>query len=164
MSAAPADKVRSVLDPVLTAAGFVLEDVAVRSAGSRRLVQVLVDRDRGISLDDVAEASRTVSEVLDAADVFAGAYVLEVSSPGVDRPLTVARHWQRNLGRLVNVTPMQGPDWTGRVTEADETRAVLDVNGNPRTATYADVRRAVVQVEFSRAAADSALDEDGGDG
>ncbi len=163
MSAAAADKVRAALDPALTAAGFVVEDVIVRQAGSRRLVQVLVDRVDGISLDEVAVASRAASEALDASDVFAGAYVLEVSSPGVDRPLTLGRHWRRNLGRLVTVTPMEGPTWTGRVVEAGEEVVVLDVDGVPRQAVLAQVRRAVVQVEFHRATAGPAQGEEGDD-
>jgi len=163
VSTAAAAKVRAALEPALSAAGFVVEDVVVRQAGSRSLVQVLVDREQGISLDDVAAASRTASTVLDDVDPLTGTYVLEVSSPGVDRPLTLPRHWRRNLGRLVTVTPTDGREWTGRVHEVSELGAVLDVQGAPRTASYADVRRAVVQVEFHRAGRAPLDGEDGGD-
>ncbi|HVE99666.1 MAG TPA: ribosome maturation factor RimP [Mycobacteriales bacterium] len=158
MSTAAAAKVRAAIEPALTAAGFHLEDVAVRPAGGRRLVQVLVDRDRGVSLDDVADASRIASGVLDAADVVAGAYVLEVSSPGVDRPLTEPRHWRRNVGRLVTVTPQEGPSWTGRVVSADDVGPVLDAAGTRRAVRYDDVRRALVQVEFNRSGGDDPVD------
>ena len=151
MSTAAAAKVRSAVEPALAAAGFHLEDVEVRQAGSRRLVQVLVDRDAGVSLDDVADASRVASERLDTVDAVPGAYVLEVSSPGVDRPLTEPRHWRRNIGRLVDVTPLDGAAWTGRVAEVDDDGVLLDVSGERRRVGYGDVRRAVVQVEFNRA-------------
>ena len=85
MSTAAAAQLRSVLDPIVTAAGLDLEDVVVRPAGSRRLVQVVVDKDGGIQLDDVAQISRACSEALDSTDVVKGAYVLEVTSPGVDQ-------------------------------------------------------------------------------
>lgn len=163
MSTAAAAQVRSAVEPALAAAGFHVEDVVVRQAGSRRLVQVLVDRDGGISLDDVAAATRVASDALDSADAVPGAYVLEVSSPGVDRPLTQPRHWRRNTGRLVTVSPVDGPDWTGRVEEVDDTGAVLDVAGRRRRVEYDHVRRATVQVEFSRPGrdrADAGEDED----
>ena len=96
-----------VLAPVVAATGYDLEDVTVTSAGRRSLVRVIVDADGGVDLDAVAEVSRVVSEALDGdADggaAFAGPYVLEVSSPGVDRPLTEPRHWRRAIGRLVQV-------------------------------------------------------------
>lgn len=151
MSSAAAAQVRTAVEPALAAEGYHLEDVEVRQAGSRRLVQVLVDRDDGISLDQVADASRTIAAVLDDEDVFSGAYVLEVSSPGVDRPLTLPRHWRRNVGRLVAVTLTEGAGCTGRVVSVDDEAATLDVGGSPRRVELSAVRTAVVQVEFSRA-------------
>jgi ribosome maturation factor RimP len=144
--------VRSAVAPVLAEAGFHVEDVEVRAAGSRRLVQVLVDRDGGISLDDVADASRAISSVLDDTDVFPGAYVLEVSSPGVDRPLTEPRHWRRNVSRLVEVTPAEGSSYVGRVTSVEDDAVVLDIDGSPRRVDLGTVRKALVQVEFTRKA------------
>ncbi|HVF19344.1 MAG TPA: ribosome maturation factor RimP [Mycobacteriales bacterium] len=163
MSSAAAAQVRTAIEPVLVAAGFHLEDVEVRSAGSRRLVQVLVDRDSGVSLDDVADASRAVSAVLDEVDVLPGAYVLEVSSPGVDRPLTELRHWRRNVGRLVAVTPVEGKPYTGRVVSVDDDCAVVAVAGAERRVDLASVRRAVVEVEFKRAADTGDDDAEEGD-
>src|SRR5687767_1843464 len=91
--------------PVVEGAGYDLEELVVTPAGRRSVVRVVVDRDRGVSLDDIAEVSRAVSEVLDRNDDGMGRtpYVLEVTSPGVDRPLTDPRHWRRNTGRLVTV-------------------------------------------------------------
>ncbi|MGI5215503.1 ribosome maturation factor RimP [Plantactinospora sp. CA-290183] len=102
-------RLRAVIEPVVTAAGYDLEDLSVSRAGRRHVVRVIVDRDGGVSLDAVADVSRAVSGALDeaeaaAGDLVAGEYQLEVSSPGVDRPLTLPRHWRRNVGRLVKVT------------------------------------------------------------
>ena len=147
-------RVRAVIEPVILAAGFDLEDVDLSRAGRRHVVRVLVDADGGISLDDVAVVSREISQALDTADetqgeVLAGEYQLEVGSPGVDRPLTLPRHWRRNVGRLVTVTAA-GRSLTGRVTAADETGVVLDVDGKVTTIPYAELGPGRVQIEFKR--------------
>jgi ribosome maturation factor RimP len=149
MSAARARALRSLIDPIVSSADCDLEDVVVRQAGKRRLVRVVVDHDGGLSLDLVAALSRELSRALDDADVLGEApYVLEVTSPGVDRPLTQARHWRRAVGRLVLVTPRSGESFEGRVIDAGPEAATLDVDGHPRAVAYPDVARAVVQVEF----------------
>ena len=90
------ERVRSVVEPVVRAAGLDLEDVVLSAAGRRRMLRVVVDGDDGAPMDVVAEVARSVSDALDATDVMGGQpYVLEVSSPGIDRPLTAPRHWQR---------------------------------------------------------------------
>jgi ribosome maturation factor RimP len=143
--------VLAVLDPVVTAAGYDLEDVSVSQAGRRRLLRVIVDRDGGVDLDAVAEISREASLALDDSDVMGStAYVLEVSSPGVDRPLTEPRHWRRNRGRLVRAPLTVGGDVTGRVVAADDEGVVLDVGGEERRLAWDEVGRGVVQVEFNR--------------
>jgi ribosome maturation factor RimP len=148
---AVAARVREAIEPGLAAAGFDVEDVAVRAAGRRQLVQVVVDRDGGISLDDVADAAKVVSAALDEADPFQGAYVLEVTSPGVDRPLTLPRHWRRNVGRLVAVRRHDGTSVNGRLTAADDDGATIDGVSLP----YADVAKATVEVEFSHGGDDA---------
>ncbi len=147
MSSAASSRVRSAADPVVTGCGLDLEAVAVRRAGTRSLVQIVVDRDGGISLDDVAEVSRRLSGPLD--DVVDGPYVLEVTSPGTDRPLTEPRHWRRAVGRLVAVRRREGPPLTGRLVGADERSATLDIGGERVAVGYPDVTRAQVEVEFS---------------
>ncbi|MDT4992882.1 MAG: ribosome maturation factor RimP, partial [Actinoplanes sp.] len=127
-----------------------LEDVSLSRAGRRHVLRVLVDADGGINLDGVAVVSREISAALDAAEesggeVLAGEYQLEVSSPGVDRPLTAPRHWRRNVGRLVAVT-VAGKSLTGRLTAADEDGIVLD----ERRLTYAELGPGRVQIEFKR--------------
>jgi len=140
-----------LLGPVVTGTGHDLEDLSVTPAGRRRIVRVLVDKDGGTSLDDVADVSRVVSDALDDIDarepaLLGGAYVLEVSSPGVDRPLTAPRHWRRNVGRLVTAHLSDGASTTGRLGAADEEAVELD----GRRLALADVLRGQVQVEFSR--------------
>ena len=144
--AAAKARVRAVIEPVITGAGYDLEDLNLSRAGRRHLLRVLVDADGGIGLDDIAVVSREISQALDAADeaegeVLAGEYQLEVSSPGVDRPLTLPRHWRRNVGRLVAVNGL-----TGRVTAADDQGIVLD----DREIAYAGLGPGKVQIEFKR--------------
>ena len=149
-----------LLTPVVAGTGHDLEDLAVTPAGRRRVVRMVVDKDGGTSLDDVADVSRAVSDALDDIDarepaLLGGAYVLEVSSPGVDRPLTAPRHWRRNVGRLVTATLVAGGTASGRLTAADEDSVVLD----GRTLVLADVARGQVQVEFSRPGAEPEPDD-----
>jgi ribosome maturation factor RimP len=146
-----------LLGPVVAGAGYDLEDVAVTAAGRRSLVRVTVDADGGIDLDAVAVVSRLVSDALDAdantpgsPRALANAYVLEVSSPGVDRPLTEPRHWRRAIGRLVRVE-VAGEQLTGRVGPVDDAGVTLDLDGTERTVPFADLGRGKVQVEFNRA-------------
>ena len=146
---ATAEDLRAVLAPVASAAGLDLEDVVVRPAGRRTLVRVVVDADGGVSLDAVAEVSGEVSAALDASGVMGeSAYTLEVSSPGVDRPLATPTHWRRATGRLVEVSPHEGAVFTGRVVSCSEDGAVLEVAGAERAVAFRDIARALMQVEF----------------
>jgi ribosome maturation factor RimP len=169
------------IEPVVAGAGYDLEDLSVTPAGRRSVVRVVVDRDQGVTLDDIAEVSRAVSEVLDANDDGMGRtpYVLEVTSPGVDRPLTEPRHWRRNIGRLVTVSV--GPagardDLTGRITAVGDTGVDLAVEApgkpgakkrppTPRQVPWGDLGSGRVQVEFGRSdAADEDVPDDLADG
>ncbi|MFB9234366.1 ribosome maturation factor RimP [Plantactinospora siamensis] len=178
-------RLREVVEPVITDAGYDLEDLSVSRAGRRHVVRVIVDGDGGVSLDAVAEVSRRVSRALDEAeetggDLLAGEYQLEVSSPGVDRPLTLPRHWRRNIGRLVRVTargsgglpaqrgaePVTGDrQVAGRVLTADEDGVTLEVAGESARWSYPDLGPGRVQVEFTRLdepdeeSGDEAIDE-----
>ena len=152
MSASRAKALQALAEPIVAASDCELEDVVIRPAGRRLLVRLVVDhRDGALTLDLVASISRDVARALDDSTVLGQApYVLEVTSPGVDRPLRTARHWHRAIGRIVLVTPTEGEPLEGRVLEADDTRATLDVAGQPRVVEFADVAHAVVQVEFTR--------------
>jgi ribosome maturation factor RimP len=142
-----------VAGPVVHALGMDLESIKVTSAGRRRLLRIVVDSDHGVSLDDAAQASRELSAKLDASDVMGDLpYTLEVSSPGVDRPLSQPRHWQRAAGRLVRVPLAESPSDSvqGRVVETDTTGVVLDINGTRRRFDYPALGAGVVQIEFDR--------------
>ena len=145
------DRLVDALTEPLQALGLDLEAVDLTPAGKRRLLRVAVDKDGGVDLDDVAAATREVSRLLDESDVMGEQpYTLEVSSPGVDRPLTLPRHWRRNVGRLVKVTMRGGEPVTGRVVAADDEGADLDVDGAPQRVGFADVVKAKVQIELNR--------------
>jgi ribosome maturation factor RimP len=139
----------------LAALGLDLEDVDLTAAGKRRMLRVAVDKDGGVTMDDVADGTREVSRVLDETDAMGSQpYTLEVGSPGVDRPLTLPRHWRRNHDRLVKVTLEDGTEMTGRVTgdpdDWDDGAATLLVDGVEQTVPLADVAKARVQIEFKR--------------
>lgn len=156
-SAGPAGDVRSVLEPVVVALGLDLEDLDVQASGRRRRVSVVIDRDGGVDLDGIAAASRAVSDALDASDAMGDdPYTLEVTSPGIDRPLTLPRHWRRNIGRRVRMHLADGSAIDGRVREVDDDGVLVsaDVKGKPESAErrtpWSDVVRGEVQVEFRR--------------
>lgn len=145
------DTLWPLLHPMLDQAGFDLEDLVVSPVGRRRLVRVVVDADGGVGLDDVAMLSERVSAVLDTADAMGtGPYVLEVTSPGVERPLTEPRHWRRAAGRLVHAPLTAGGEITGRVVTADDHMVVFDVQGEQRRLGLAELGNGRVQVEFRR--------------
>jgi ribosome maturation factor RimP len=161
-AAGPADnkKLAGLIEPVVCAAGMDMETVRVTVAGRRRLVRVVVDSDHGVSLDDAADISREISAVLDAANPLGEMpYTLEVSSPGVDRPLTEPRHWRRATGRLVKVkSASSGNEVEGRVIAADPDGVTLNVKGAMRRFGYADLGPGAIQLEFGRMP-DSELEE-----
>jgi ribosome maturation factor RimP len=155
------DRLAGVITDPLAAVGLDVEAIELTSAGKRRLLRVAIDKDGGISLDDIAEATKEVSQLLDESDAMGEqAYLLEVTSPGVDRPLTLPRHWRRNRDRLVKVTLVDGESLTGRIVGSDDERATLDVDGTTRELVYADVAKAKVQVEFNRRPGRDTIDED----
>jgi ribosome maturation factor RimP len=146
-----AERIEAELVAPLSAQGLDVEAVELTPAGKRRVLRVAVDKDGGVTLDEVAAATREVSRVLDESDVMGQQpYTLEVTSRGVDRPLTLPRHWRRNLDRLVKLTLDDGSTLKGRILDATDDGAVLDVNGKHREFPYARVQKALVQVEFNR--------------
>jgi ribosome maturation factor RimP len=153
-------RLRAVIEPVVVKSGFDLEDVSVSRAGRRHLVRVIIDGDGGVNLDEIAEVSRDVSAAIDAAEdagggfatgALDGPYQLEVSSPGVDRPLTQPRHWRRNVGRLVTVKAAERT-LTGRVTAVDAQAVSLDVAGRVQQVPFDQLGPGRVQLEFTRLA------------
>jgi ribosome maturation factor RimP len=146
-------ELRDLLEPAVTAAGLDLEDVAISQAGRRRRIRLSIDKDGGVTLDECAQVSRLVEDLLDRVEELAdGPYTLEVSSPGVSRPLTLPRHWRRNAGRLVHVHLRDGQQVAGRILRTDEHGAILDVGGVERAVAFDEVSRAKIQVELNRPA------------
>ena len=139
-----------LIDP-LSAMEIDVEAVELTPAGKRRVLRVAVDKDGGVTLDDVADATREVSRVLDESDVMGEMpYTLEVTSRGVDRPLTLPRHWRRNADRLVRISLADETTLTGRVLASDDRAVTLDVDGTQHEIAYADIAKALVQIEFNR--------------
>lgn len=149
------------LGPIVAELGFEIEDINVSRVGRRHLVRVVVDGEHGIDLDGIARVSRAADHALDADDPFGSPFVLEVSSPGVDRPLTEPRHWRRSVGRLIQVD-VDGRRRTGRlravaedgVRLAEETEPTTgrptDAGGEPITVGWDRLGPGQVQVEFTR--------------
>lgn len=153
-ASSPVDGVRALAAPAAATAGLVLENVTITPAGRRRVLRVVVDLPEdavgGVPMEAVTQASQALSEALDESDVMGGApYVLEVSSPGADRPLTERRHWLRARGRTVSATLVDGRTVSGRLIAAGDAGVVLDGPGAGPVA-WADLRTGRVELEFSR--------------
>jgi ribosome maturation factor RimP len=174
-SGSPADRLQALLEPAVTAAGYDLEAVRVSQVARRRRVEVVVDGDDGVSLDAVSDITRVVSDVLDSpegAEVMGEQpYVLEVGSPGTDRPLTQPKHWRRAEGRLVRAVLHDGGDLTGRVLDSDEDGVLLEVEvpgkkkgqvstTQERRLAFAEVAKARVEIEFNRKDDETDADQD----
>ena len=153
---APALKVRSVIEPIVRAAGLVLEDVIVAAAGRRTVVRIVLDLDDdaigSLDLDTVGDVAREISAALDASEPLRGAYTLEVSTPGTDRPLTELRHFRRARTRMVSLVMVDGSTREGRLADADADAYVLhDHDGNATSIEPVSVVRGHVEVELTRA-------------
>ncbi|MBP8918371.1 MAG: ribosome maturation factor RimP [Micropruina sp.] len=144
--------IASLISPAVGSCGLEVDRVEVVPAGRRRVVQIFLDGDgprgRGPSLDEIADATRAISRVLDDA-LGSRPWTLEVSSRGVSRPLTEPKHFRRNTGRLIAVTTGEGAV-TGRITGVTDDAVTLDVTGSSRTLALAEISRALVQVELNR--------------
>jgi ribosome maturation factor RimP len=152
-------RLAELIEPVVAAAGMDLESVRMSVAGKRRLLRIVVDGDRGVSLDDAADVSREISAMLDEVNALGEVpYTLEVSSPGVDRPLTEPRHWRRAVGRLVKVKVTGEPAVEGRILAADADGVTLDVAGGERRFGQGELGAGAIQIEFGRIP-DAELDE-----
>ena len=158
---ATTERIERVLAAPLAELGLDVEAVELTPAGKRRVLRVAVDTDGGLTLDDVAAATKVIDRVLEDDGPDGGSavmgqqpYTLEVTSRGVDRPLTLPRHWRRNEGRLVKLTHgaegAESTELVGRIGASDEEGVTLDVAGTATRVAYADIRKALVQIEFNR--------------
>ncbi|OEU85931.1 ribosome maturation protein RimP [Streptomyces abyssalis] len=164
MSTTQSERLRELLEPLVSKKGLDLEEIEVTPAGKRRVLRVVVDSDDGVQLDTCAELSRTLSESLDETDIMGGSpYVLEVTSPGAERPLTEQRHYRRALGRLVKADLTEsagGGELTARITGVDAAGVDLEVPGvkgrkpTARRLAFEEIAKARVEIEFNRKAAE----------
>ncbi|MCW4465266.1 ribosome maturation factor RimP [Glutamicibacter sp. MNS18] len=162
-----ASRLMAVLQKDVESHGLVLEDITLRPAGKQLILQITVDLPTGtasVNLDQLGEVTETISKVLDSDSVYANAapYDLEVSSPGLSRPLTETRHWVRALSRLVKFQLTDGTKLRGRITEVGDDEVSIEVHHEPakkgmkekidtaRNFALADIRKAVVDIEFNR--------------
>ena len=148
------DSLADLIRPAVDEAGFFLEDVFTSNPGNHRIVTCMIDGLKPLSLDEVTIVSRAISELLDESPLLTDAFTLEVTSPGIERPLTLPRHWTKNLTRIVKVVLNDETEVSGRLTEFDENRAILieNIKGRMKTheVSFADIKRANVEIEFNR--------------
>ncbi|MFD5148593.1 ribosome maturation factor RimP [Streptomyces sp. NPDC058401] len=157
MSTTQSDRLRALLEPLVAAKGLDLEEIETSKAGKRRMLRIIVDSDDGVELDACAELSREVSDLLDETDAMGeDEYVLEVSSPGADRPLTEHRHYIRAIGRLVKFQTSDGGEVIARILDVDDEGMDLEVPGvkgrkaTARRIAFTDIAKARVEIEFNR--------------
>ncbi|MFI9240894.1 ribosome maturation factor RimP [Streptomyces cinnamoneus] len=170
MSTTQSERLRELLAPLVSARELELEEVEVTPAGKRRVLRIVVDSDAGVQLDTCAELSRDVSDMLDETDAMGGApYVLEVTSPGADRPLTQHRHYVRATGRLIKAQLTDGGELVARIMAVDEDGLDLEVPGvkgrkpTARRLAFAEIAKARVEIEFNRKADEKAAVESAGE-
>ena len=148
------DSIADLIRPVVEDAGFFLEDVFTSNPGNHRIVTCMVDGLKPLSLDEVTVVSKEISALLDDSPLLTEALTLEVTSPGIERPLTLPRHWTKNLTRIVKVLLKDDTEVSGRLTEFDENRAILieNIKGRMKTheVNFSEIKRAHVEIEFNR--------------
>lgn len=151
------EKIVELLSTLLEDDKFFIVEVQVSSSKVRRKVTVLIDSDPGISIDECAEISWKLGEMLETQEILPDAYTLEVSSPGVDYPLAMPRQFRKNIGRTLRVILKDGIEKSGQLLSADEEGFVLleevkkkkkDQVPGELTFAYADISKAEVQIKF----------------
>lgn len=139
------EDISAAITPALEALGFYLEDVTIISAGRRSMLTVIVDGDTHLSLDQVTSATKAIGEIVESVQSLGETpFTLEVTSPGLDRPLTKVRHWQKNINRLVKVVLQDGSEIKGRIKDVSEVSATVD----EKNINYSDIKRATLEIEF----------------
>jgi len=149
------DQISELVTPAVSDQGFYLEDVHVATPGSHRIVTCIVDGDASLNLDQVTTVSRVISELLDEAPFMGETpFTLEVTSPGVDRPLTQPRHFAKNIDRLLKIVKLDGSEVTGRILSNTDQDVTLTLTVKKeiieQTVSLSEIKRAVVEIEFNR--------------
>ena len=141
------EQVLAVITPAIESLGFYIEDITITSAGKRSMLTVIVDGDTHLSLDQVTVATKAISEIVENLPTLGNnPFTLEVTSPGLDRPLTKPRHWRKNQDRLIKIVLTDGKEINGRIKDSDETSATVD----DQTINFSDIKRATLEVEFKK--------------
>ena len=139
------EDISAAITPALEALGFYLEDVTIISAGRRSMLTVIVDGDTHLSLDQVTSATKAIGEIVESVQSLGETpFTLEVTSPGLDRPLTKVRHWKKNINRLIKVVLLDGSEIKGRIKDVNEVSATVD----EKNINYSDIKRATLEIEF----------------
>lgn len=139
------EEISAVIRPIIESSGNYLEELTITSAGKVKILTVIVDSDTHLNLDQITAVTKEISEVIEALEELGeSAFTLEVTSPGIDRPLTKPRHWRKNFDRLVKIAMSSGQDIEGRIGEATETTVLV---GEQRV-SFEDIKRAVLEIEF----------------
>jgi ribosome maturation factor RimP len=139
------EDISAAIRPIIEATGNYLEELTITSAGKVKILTVIVDSDSHLNLDQITAVTKEISEVIEALQELGdSAFTLEVTSPGIDRPLTKPRHWRKNFDRLVKITMTSGQDIQGRIGEATETTVLV---GDLKV-SFEDIKRAVLEIEF----------------
>ncbi len=144
-SKAVIDAISASIAPIVEASGNYLEEVQVTPVGKSRMISIIVDSDSHLNLDQVTAISREISEVIETLEVLGdNPFTLEVTSPGVDRPLTLPRHWRKNMKRLVKATLNDGSVVAGRIGQSTDSGVTI----GEREVSFADIKKALIEIEF----------------
>ena len=141
------EEISAVITPALAKLEFYLEDITITSAGKRSMLTVIVDADNHLSLDQVTVATKAIGELVEGIQSLGDTpFTLEVTSPGIDRPLTKPRHWRKNIDRLIKVILLDGKEVKGRIKDASELSATVD----QQVILFTDIKRAILEIEFKQ--------------
>lgn len=141
------EQVAAAITPAIESLGFYLEDINITSAGKRSMLTVIVDGDTHLSLDQVTVATKAISEIVENLPTLGNnPFTLEVTSPGLDRPLTKPRHWRKNQDRLIKIILTDGKELRGRIKETTDTSVTVD----EQLINFADIKRATLEIEFKK--------------
>ena len=122
-------QIEQIIVPIIEDSGCELVDIVVAGVGSSSVLRVFVHRDGGLNIDEIAKLSRKISEALDVADIVHHRYFLEVSSPGLDRPLHSIRDFSRNIGENVRIVKHSGETFEGELLESNSDVVVIEKDG-----------------------------------
>ncbi|MCF0216037.1 MAG: ribosome maturation factor RimP [Fibrobacteraceae bacterium] len=142
------EKLNSLIDEACKAHGVTLVELDMFQAGKRKTIRLYIDKPEGVSIDDCTAVSHFLSDALDLdPEIIPGAFTLEVSSPGLDRPLKSVADFLRNKGRFIRVTRSTGKPITGKLVEADEDNLTLTLKGNAGNVTIPRSQVLVAKVD-----------------